>query len=80
MKMNRYLIRGLYTISFEKEIEARNREEAEEMAEDIYIQTEHNGSSVFVDDDTQLEADGTPFDISVELIEGEEKGEDEEDD
>ncbi len=29
--MNTYKVRGLYTISFEMEVEAENREEAEEM-------------------------------------------------
>lgn len=73
--MNIYKVRGYYTISFEKEVEAESREEAEEMAYDINIQTEYNGNSVFVDDDTELCADGCIRDVEVELIEGEEEEE-----
>ena len=70
--MNTYKVRGLYTISFEMEVEAKNREEAEEMGYNAYIQTEWNGNSIFFDDGT-VEADGEPRDIEVELIEGEEE-------
>lgn len=70
--MNTYKVRGLYTISFEMEVEAKNREEAEEMGYNAYIQTEWSGNSVFFDDGT-VEADGEPRDIEVELIEGEEE-------
>ena len=70
--MNKYKVRGLYTISFEMEVEAENREEAEEMGYNIDIQTEWNGNSVFTNDDTELCADGMPRDIEVELIDGEE--------
>ena len=45
--MNKYKVRGFYTISFEMEVEADNREEAEEMGYNIDIQTEWNGNSVF---------------------------------
>jgi hypothetical protein len=81
--MNTYKVRGLYTISFEMEVEANSREEAEEMACDLDINTEWNGSSVFTNDsNVQLAADGMPRDIEVELIDGEEDNEweDEEDD
>ena len=71
--MNKYIVRGLYTISFEMEVEAESREEAEEMGYSIDIDTEWNGSSVFTNDDAALSADGTPRDITVELIEGEEE-------
>lgn len=80
--MNKYKVRGLYTISFEMEVEANSREEAEEMGYDVDIDTEWNGNSVFThDDDTTLCADGMPRDIEVELLEGEEddEWEDEED-
>ena len=71
--MNTYRVRGLYTISFEMEVEAESREEAEEMGYNIDISTEWNGNSVFTtDDNAQLCADGTPRDIEVELIDGEE--------
>ena len=70
--MNKYRVRGLYTISFEMEVEANSREEAEEMGYNIDIQTEWNGNSVFTNDDTELCADGMPRDIEVELIDGEE--------
>ena len=70
--MNKYRVRGLYTISFEMEVEANSREEAEEMGYDIDIQTEWNGNSVFTNDDAELCADGMPRDIEVELINGEE--------
>lgn len=69
--MNTYKVRGLYTISFEMEVEAENREEAQEMGEYLKIETEWNGNSVFCND-AWLEADGMPRDIEVELIEGEE--------
>ena len=72
--MNTYKVTGLYTISFEMEVEAENREEAEEMGYDLYIQTEWNGNSVFVDPGAaELNADGTVFDVNVELIDGEEE-------
>lgn len=72
--MNTYKVRGQYTISFEMEVEANSREEAEEMGYHAYIQTEWNGNSVFFDDGT-LEADGEPIDIEVELINGVEEEE-----
>lgn len=71
--MNTYKVRGYYTISFEKEVEAETREEAEEIAYDIDIQTEWNGNSVFVTDDTELCADGEIRDVEVELIDEEEE-------
>ena len=70
--MNKYKVTGLYTISFEMEVEAESREEAEEMGYDLNIQTEWNGNSVFCDE-AELNADGYPRDIEVELIEGEEE-------
>lgn len=73
--MNTYKVRGLYTISFEMEVEANNREEAEEMGYDLSIETEWNGSSVFTRDNAELNADGTIFDVEVELIDGEEEDE-----
>ena len=67
--MNTYKVRGLYTISFEMEVEANSREEAEEMGYELDIDTEWNGSSVFTNDpNTQLCADGMARDIEVELI------------
>lgn len=78
--MNTYKVRGLYTISFEMEVEANSREEAEEMAMDLDINTEWNGRSVFTDDpNTEFSADGMPRDIEVELIDGEEDDEWEDD-
>jgi len=77
--MNKYKVTGLYTISFEMEVEAENREEAEEMGMDLDIKTEWNGNSVFVDyGEAYLNADGTIFGVEVELLEGEE--DEEEDD
>lgn len=74
--MNTYKVRGLYTISFEMEVEAESREEAEEMGYSLDIDTEWTGNSVFVrDDDATLSADGTVFDVEVELIDGEEEEE-----
>lgn len=67
--MNKYKVRGLYTISFEMEVEAYSREEAEEMGYVLDIDTEWNGQSVFTNDDAELCADGMPRDIEVELIE-----------
>lgn len=69
--MATYKVRGLYTISFEMEVEADSRQEAEQMGYDLNIETEWNGNSVFCDDAT-LEADGMPREIEVELIDGEE--------
>lgn len=74
--MNTYKVTGVYTISFEMEVEAESREEAEEMGYDLNIQTEWNGNSVFCDE-AELNADGEPRDIEVELIEGEEEEEEE---
>ena len=71
--MNTYKVRGLYAISFEMEVEAENREEAQEMGYNLDIQTEWNGNSVFTRDDAELNADGTVFDVNVELIDGEEE-------
>lgn len=70
--MNTYKVRGYYTISFEMEVEAENRDEAEQMGYDIDIQTEYGGNSVFCYD-AELCADGEPRDIEVELIDGEEE-------
>ena len=70
--MNTYKVTGLYTISFEMEVEANSREEAEEMGYNLDIETEYNGNSVFTRDDAELNADGTVFDVNVELIDGEE--------
>ena len=75
--MNTYKVRGFYTISFEMEVEANNREEAEEKGYEIDIQTEWTGNSVFTHSDAQLCADGEPRDIEVELIDGEEEEEEE---
>ena len=74
--MNTYKVRGYYTISFEMEVEANSREEAEEMGYGLDIQTEWNGNSVFTRDDAELNADGTVFDVEVKLIDGEEEEED----
>ena len=73
--MNTYKVRGLYTISFEMEVEAESREEAEEMGYNLNIETEWNGNSVFTRGDAELCADGEPRDITVELIDGEEEEE-----
>jgi hypothetical protein len=74
--MNIYRVRGLYTISFEMEVEAANREEAEEMGYDLDILTEWNGNSVFIrEDNASLLADGTIFDVEVEPIDGKEEEE-----
>ena len=69
--MATYKVRGLYTISFEMEVEADSREEAENMGYDISIETEWNGNSVFTYDDVTLCADGEPRDITVECLEDE---------
>lgn len=72
--MNTYKVTGLYTISFEMEVEAESREEAEEKGMELDIQTEWNGNSVFVDyGEAELNADGTVFGVEVELIDGEEE-------
>lgn len=71
--MNTYKVRGLYTISFEMEVEAESREEAEEIGYDLDIETEWNGKSVFTRGNAELNADGEPRDIEVELIDGEEE-------
>lgn len=70
--MNTYKVRGYYTISFEKEVEAESRDEAEEIAYNINI--EDDGNSIFINDDndTELSADGAIRDVEVELIDGEE--------
>lgn len=82
--MNKYKVRGLYTISFEMEVEAENREEAEEMGYEVDFETEWTGKSVFTyEDNIDMSADGMARDIEVELLEGEEdddKDEDEEED
>jgi hypothetical protein len=72
--MNTYKVTGLYTISFEMEVEAESREEAEEKGMELEIKTEWNGNSVFVDyGEAELNADGTVFGVEVELIDGEEE-------
>lgn len=65
--MSRYRVRGLYTISFEMEVEADSREEAEEMGYEVNIETEWNGNSVFCNE-AELCADGIPRDITVEEL------------
>ena len=39
----------------------------------LNLDTEWDGSSVFTRDDAELNADGTVFDVNVELIDGEEE-------
>lgn len=71
--MNTYKVRGLYTISFEMEVQANSREEAEEMGYEFEPETEWNGKSVFTNEqNVELNADGMSRDIEVELIDGEE--------
>lgn len=65
--MSRYMVRGLYTISFEMEVEADSRDEAEQMGYDLNIETEWNGNSVFCNE-AELCADGDPRDITVEEL------------
>lgn len=65
--MGIYKVKGMYTISFEMEVEADSLEEAEQKGYDIDIRTEWNGESVFCDE-AELNADGMPFDIEVEMI------------
>lgn len=72
--MATYKVKGLYTISFEMEVEADNRDEAEDMGYNLKIEEEWNGNSVFCDE-AELYADGMPRDIEVELIDGEEEEE-----
>ena len=69
--MKKYLVKGYYIISFEMEVGADSREEAENMGYDISIETEWNGNSVFTYDDVTLCADGEPRDITVECLEDE---------
>ena len=76
--MKKYLVKGYYTISFEMEVEADSREEAENMGYDIDIETEWNGNSVFTCGEAKLCADGEPQNIEVECLEGDEDEEDEE--
>lgn len=72
--MNKYKVRGLYTISFEMEVEAKNREEAEEMGMEVDFETEWTGKSVFTrETNIDMNADGMTFDVEVELLEGEEE-------
>ena len=72
--MNKYKVRGLYTISFEMDVEAESREEAEEMGFDVDFDTEWTGKSVFTDkSNIDMSADGTTFGVEVELLEGEEE-------
>ena len=59
------------------EVEAESREEAEEMGMELDIDTEWTGNSVFVrDHNAELNADGTVFNVEVELLEGEEEEDD----
>lgn len=75
--MNKYKVTGLYTISFEMEVEAESREEAEEMGYEVDFETEWTGKSVFTDEDNiNMSADGMARDIEVELLEGEEEEDD----
>ena len=66
--MKKYKVRGLCTISFEMEVVAENREEAEEMGYNASLQTEWNGNSVFFNDGT-VKVYGEPRDVEAELIE-----------
>ena len=72
--MAKYKVTGLYTISFEMEVEADSIEEAKQMGYDLDVMTEWNGNSVF-SDEAELNADGIPFDIEAELIDGEDENE-----
>lgn len=72
--MAKYKVTGLYTISFEMEVEADSIEEAKQTGYDLDVMTELNGNSVF-SDEAELNADGIPFDIEAELIDGEDENE-----
>lgn len=72
--MAKYKVTGLYTVSFEMEVEADSIEEAKQMGYDLDVMTEWNGNSVF-SDEAELNADGEPFDIEAELIDGEDENE-----
>lgn len=72
--MAKYKVTGLYTISFDMEVEANSIEEAKQMGYDLDVMTEWNGNSVF-SDEAELNADGEPFDIEAELIDGEDENE-----
>ena len=75
--MNKYKVTGLYTISFEMEVEANSREEAEEMGLEVDFETEWTGKSVFTyESNIDMNADGMTFGVEVELLEGEEEEDD----
>ena len=76
--MNKYIISGTVSVRFEKVVYADRLEEAEEEQYEIEseIETEYDGSSVFSSNpDLTLEVDGCPCNIEVELVEGEEPDE-----
>ncbi len=76
--MNKYIISGTVSVRFEKVVYADNYEEAEDKQYDIEssIQTEWNGNSIFTDDTSiNLEVDGCPCNIEIELVDGEEPNE-----
>ena len=76
--MNKYIISGTVSVRFEKVVYADNYEEAEDQQYYIEsrIQTEWNGNSIFTDDPSiNLEVDGCPCNIEIELVDGEEPDE-----
>lgn len=81
--MNKYIISGTISVRFEKVVYADRLEEAEDSQYEIEseIETEYDGNSVFSSNpDLTLEVDGCPCNIEVELVEGEEPDEDDEED
>ena len=78
--MKKYKVRGLYTISFEVEIEAESKDDAIADCEDLYI-TESIDNYIFcTDPEVQLYADGMITDVEAEYIGKADEDDDEEDD
>ena len=78
--MKKYKVRGMYTISFEVEIEAESKYDAIAEGEDLYI-TESIDNCIFcTDPEVQLYADGMITDVEAEYIGEADEDDDEEDD
>lgn len=66
--MEMYKVRGLCTISFEMEVIAKNKEEAEEIGYNTRLLTGWEDNSVYIDGGT-VKVYGEPRDVEAELIE-----------
>lgn len=66
--MNKYIVHGEYTLSFDVEVLAESEEDAIQIGEDLYF-WESSNNGIFCDGDVELNADGMVDNVSAKLKE-----------